>query len=73
MLNTNLRVNADSFIAFIACVCKHGFITFDTIGMIISEHVALSSQRFIALPTTEMAGMPILGHGLRVFATENQL
>lgn len=41
--------------------------------MLVPEHVALSSQRLVALPATEVAAVPVLVHRLRVLATENQL
>lgn len=39
--------------------------------MIIPDNIALSRQALVALPATEVARMPILVHGLCVFATEN--
>lgn len=62
-----LRINADDIVAVLASVGENSFVAFDTVGMVILEDVALTSQGVITLPAAEVAGMPILGHGLGVF------
>lgn len=54
------RINSYQFPAFFAAVRKHLFVASDTVGMLISEHVALAGQRFVALPATEMSRVPVL-------------
>lgn len=67
-----LRINADDTVAVVAAVGKHGLVALDAIRMLIAQHVALARQRLIALPAAKMTQVPILGHGFRVFSTENQ-
>lgn len=41
--------------------------------MVVAQNVSLTGQTFVALPAAEVLPVPVLVHGLRVFATENQL
>jgi len=41
--------------------------------MVVPEHVTLSCQGLITLPTAEVTRVPVLRHRLRVFSAENQL
>lgn len=41
--------------------------------MVVAQHVTLAGQALVALPAAEVARVPVLGHGLRVLAAENQL
>lgn len=66
-----LGVNSNYLVATLASVGKDILIALDAIGMVITENVPLPSEGFIALPATEVGGVPILGHGFRVFSTEN--
>lgn len=67
----HLRIDANDLVALLARIRKHILVALDAIGMIIPDHIALSRQTLVALPATEVARMPILVHGLCVFATEN--
>ena len=66
-----LRINSDWFSTFITLICKHILITFDTIWLLISHDIPLSSQSLIALPTTEMVTVPVFIHGFCVFSSED--
>lgn len=68
---THLRIDADNFVAFVACVGKHIFVAFNAVRMIVAKNIPLSGQAFVTLPAAEVARVPILGHGFGVFATEN--
>lgn len=69
--NTHLRVDADCLVALLADVGEHILVAFDAVGMLVAQHVALAGQTLVTLPAAEVAGMPILRHGLGVLATEN--
>lgn len=68
---TNLRVDADDFIALLACVGEDVLVAFDAEGMLVTQHVALTSERLVALPTAKVARVPVLRHRLCVLAAEN--
>jgi len=63
-----LGVDANGAAAVVASVGEDGLVALDAVGMLIAQHVALTRQRLVALPTAEVPQMPILGHGFRVFA-----
>ena len=68
-----LGVDADGLAALLAGVGEDGLVALDAVGMVVAEHVALAGQRLVALPAAEVTRVPVLGHGLGVLATENQL
>lgn len=70
---TYFGVDADGLVAFVARVGEYRFVAFYAVRMLVPKYVSLSRQRFVALPATEVTGMPVLVHSLRVFSTENQL
>lgn len=72
-LYTYLGVNTDDFVALLAAISENALVAFDAVRVLVPEHVTLPGQRFITLPATEMAAVPVLVHRLRVLATENQL
>lgn len=69
----HLGVDADGLVALLAGISEDRFVALNAVGVVIAQHVALASQRLVALPAAEVARMPVLGHGLGVLATENQL
>lgn len=68
-----LRVDANGLVAFFTAVSEDALVALDTIGVFIPEHVALSSEGLVALPTAEVTAVPVLVHRLGVFAAENKL
>jgi len=64
-----LGVDADGLAALLTVVGEDGLVALDAVGVVITEHVALPSQRLVALPAAEVAGVPVLVHGLGVLAT----
>lgn len=68
---TYLGIDTDDLIAFFASIGEDILVAFNAIGMIVTYDITLAGEAFIALPAAEMAGMPILIHGLCVFTTEN--
>lgn len=69
----HLRVNADGLAALLAPVSKDALVALDTVGVFIPQDISLTSQRLVALPAAEVSAMPVLVHGLGVFAAENKL
>jgi len=67
-----LRVNTNGPAALFASIGKDRLVTRDAVGVLIPQHVALSGQALVALPTAKVLSMPILVHGLSVLATENE-
>lgn len=63
-----LGINSDSLVAFLANIGKDGLVALDAVGMVVSQHIALSGQRLVALPAAEVARVPVLRHRLRVFS-----
>uniref|UniRef100_A0A0N8BCT8 Uncharacterized protein n=1 Tax=Daphnia magna TaxID=35525 RepID=A0A0N8BCT8_9CRUS len=63
-----LRINADDSIAIVTVVGEDGLVALDAVRMFVAQNVTLPSQRLVALPATEVAQMPILRHGFRVFS-----
>lgn len=59
--------------AFLAAIGENALVALDAVGMLVSQDISLTRQRFIALPAAEVSAVPILVHRLRVFPTENQL
>jgi hypothetical protein len=41
--------------------------------VLVAKNVTLTSKTLIALPTTEVLSMPVLVHGLCIFAAKNEL
>lgn len=70
---TYLGVDSDDFIALLTAVGEDRLVACNAVGMFVTKYVTLSCQTLIALPATEMLTVPILVHGLCVFATENKL
>lgn len=70
-ISTNLRVDADDFIALLACVGEDILVAFNAERMLVSQHIALTGERLVALPAAEMARVPVFGHRLCVFTAEN--
>lgn len=66
-----LGVNSNDCVALLAVVSEHSFVALDAVGVLVSEHIALTSKSFIAIPTAEVARVPVLRHGFGVFAAEN--
>jgi hypothetical protein len=40
--------------------------------VLVAKNVTLTSKTLIALPTTEVLSMPVLVHGLCIFAAKNE-
>lgn len=70
---TNLGIDTDGLAALFARISEDGLVTGDAVRVVVPQDVALSSQALVTLPTAEMLTMPVLVHGLGVFATENEL
>lgn len=68
-----LGVDADDAVAVVAVVGEDGLVALDAVRMLVAQNVALPGQRLVALPATEVAQVPILGHGFRVLSAKNQL
>lgn len=68
---TNLRVDADDFIALLACVGEDILVAFNAERMLVSQHISLTGERLVALPAAKMARVPVFGHRLCVFTAEN--
>jgi len=65
-----LGVDADECVAVVAGVSKHALVALGAVGMVVFEHISLAGQRLVALPATEVLGMPLLRHRLRVLAAD---
>lgn len=72
-LCTDLRVDADGFVALFAAVGEDALVALDAVRVFVTEHIALAGERLVALPAAEVAAVPVLVHRLGVFATENKL
>lgn len=63
-----LGVDTDDFVALLAAISENALVAFDAVRVLVPEHVTLPGQRFVTLPATEMAAVPVLVHRLRVLA-----
>lgn len=70
-LHSHLGVDSNDLAAILAGVGEHRLVALDAVRVVILEDVALAGQAVIALPAAEVARMPVFGHRLRVFSTEN--
>jgi len=61
-----LGVNPDNFTTFIAIVCKHIFITFYTVRMVVSQDIPVASQAIIAVMTEHCLFLMIVRPVLRL-------
>lgn len=68
-----LGVNANRLGALVAGIGKYLFIAAHAIRVLVSKNVPLPSKWVIALPTAEVAWMPVLIHGFGVLTAEDQL
>lgn len=68
-----LGIDSNYFSTFITCIGEYLFVTPSAVRMVVSQDVPLSCQCLIALPTTEMTRVPVLGHCFCVLPGENEL
>jgi hypothetical protein len=66
-------IDTNSSAALFASIGEDGFVTGHAIGVLVAKNVTLTSKTLIALPTTEVLSMPVLVHGLCIFAAKNEL
>lgn len=62
-----LGVDSDGFGALFAGVCEDLLVAADAVRVLVAQHVTLARQRLVALPAAEVARVPVLVHGFRVF------
>lgn len=68
---TYLGIDSNDLVALFASIGEHIFVALNAVWMVIAQYISLAGEALVALPAAEMAGMPVLGHCLRVLATEN--
>lgn len=68
-----LGVDAYGLGTLVTLVREDIFIAFDTVGLLFSHDVPLSSESLVALPAAEVVRVPVSVHRLRVLAGEDQL
>lgn len=68
---THLRVDANDLAALLARIGEHVLVALDAVRMVVPDDVTLSGEALVALPATEVSGVPVLVHGFCVLATEN--
>lgn len=68
-----LGVDANGLGALLAGVSEHLLVAADAVRVLVTQHVPLAGERVVALPAAEVARVPVLVHGLGVFAGEHEL
>ena len=70
---THFRIGAYGRLAFLAGVCEQVLVAFDAVRVFLAQNVAVTSEREVAVETTEVTTVPVLLHRFRVFARKNKL
>jgi hypothetical protein len=68
-----LGICSNGGLALLAGMCKEILVTLDTIGMFVSQYVAMSRQSNVTLETRKVTRVPVLVHRLRVLTRKYQL
>ena len=72
-LESYLRVGADGHLAFLAAVGEQVLVALDAVGVFLAQDVTVTGQAHVTVPAGEVTAVPVLIHGFRVLAREDQL
>lgn len=66
-----LGVSSDFGFAFLTSVGKQVLVALDAVRVLLTQDVAVTCQRLLAVPAHKMLLMEVLLHGFGVFTTED--